>query len=68
MLGISESMVWKLLADGSIARVKIGRRTLIRVAELDRFLTASERDNAPAATAEAPSESSSVVTFEEIAQ
>ena len=38
MIGISESMLWKLLADGDLARVKIGRRTLIRVLDLERFL------------------------------
>ncbi len=38
MIGISESMLWRLLAVGDIAKVKIGRRTLIRVTELERFL------------------------------
>ena len=38
MIGISESMLWQLLAAGDIAKVKIGRRTVIRVAELQRFL------------------------------
>lgn len=38
MIGVSQSLLWRLLADGDIARVKIGRRTLIRVAELERFL------------------------------
>ena len=38
MIGISESMLWRLLAVGDIAKVKIGRRTLIRVEQLERFL------------------------------
>ena len=43
MIGISESMLWELLASGDIAKVKVGRRTLIRVAELERFLAAGEQ-------------------------
>ena len=39
MIGISESMLWRLLAAGDIAKVKIGRRTVIRVVELERFLS-----------------------------
>ena len=42
MIGISESMTWRLLAVGEIAKVKIGRRTLIRVTELTRFLVDAE--------------------------
>ena len=42
MIGISESLIWQLLRAGDLARVKIGRRTLIRVAELERYLAASE--------------------------
>lgn len=38
MVGVSQSMMWKLLSEGSIARVKVGRRTVIRMVELDRFL------------------------------
>ena len=38
MIGISKSMLWRLLAAGDIAKVKIGRRTIIRVVELERFL------------------------------
>ena len=43
MIGISESMLWELLASGDIAKVKVGRRTLIRVAELEHFLAAGEQ-------------------------
>ncbi len=43
MIGISESMLWRLLAVGDIAKVKIGRRTLIRVVELERFLSDTEQ-------------------------
>jgi excisionase family DNA binding protein len=44
MIGISESMLWQLLAAGDIAKVKIGRRTVIRVAELERYLEAAQAD------------------------
>lgn len=38
LIGVSESMVWKLLEKHELARVKVGRRTLIRVAEIELFL------------------------------
>ncbi len=44
MLSVSDSRIWKLLAEGRIARVKVGRRTVIRTAELDRFLSELEGD------------------------
>lgn len=42
LIGCSPSMLWKLIAEGDIARVKVGRRTVIRVAELERFLVDAE--------------------------
>lgn len=42
LIGCSTSMLWKLIAQGDIARAKVGRRTVIRVAELERFLAAGE--------------------------
>ena len=42
LIGCSTSMLWKLIASGDIARAKVGRRTVIRVAELERFLADSE--------------------------
>ena len=42
LIGCSPSMLWKLIASGDIARAKVGRRTVIRVAELERFLADSE--------------------------
>ena len=53
MIGCSTSMVRKLIAQGDISKAKVGRRTVIRVAELERFLTDSETANAPAMQAEA---------------
>ena len=44
MIGISESMLWQLLAAGDLAKAKIGRSTLIRVAELERYLEAAQAD------------------------
>lgn len=37
-LGVSEPLVWKLLAAGRIRATKLGRRTLIRAEELQRVL------------------------------
>jgi excisionase family DNA binding protein len=48
LIGCSESMLWKLIAQGDIAKAKVGRRTVIRVAELERFLAESEQANASA--------------------
>lgn len=38
-LQVSESMVWKLIADGRLRKIKIGRRTLISGAEIARLLS-----------------------------
>lgn len=38
MIGFSESYVFELLAKGELARIKIGRSTLIEVAELKRWI------------------------------
>ena len=55
MIGISESMLWRLLAIGDIAKVKIGRRTLIRISELERFLGGhTEPEKQTARSAERP--------------
>jgi predicted DNA-binding transcriptional regulator AlpA len=37
-LQISEAMVWKLIAHGQLKPIKIGRRTLIPVTEIQRLL------------------------------
>lgn len=42
LIGCSASMLWKLIAQGEIAKAKVGRRTVIRIAELERFLADSE--------------------------
>lgn len=42
LIGCSASMLWKLIAQGDIAKAKVGRRTVVRVAELERFLAAGE--------------------------
>jgi len=57
-IGCSTSMMWKLLERGDIAKVKIGRRTVIRITELERFL--SEQDETPAVVA---AEASVIATF-----
>ena len=54
MIGVSESMLWKLLERGDLSRVKIGRRSVIRIAELERFLTDSERNEAASVQETAP--------------
>ena len=53
-IGISESMLWRLLAVGDIAKVKIGRRTLIRVEELERFLDDHTVDGTPGLAGASP--------------
>jgi excisionase family DNA binding protein len=45
LIGCSTSMLWKLIAQGDIARAKVGRRTVIRIAELERFLADAEDDD-----------------------
>lgn len=40
-LGMSASTIWKLIALGRIPVVRLGRRTLIKVEELQRVLTRS---------------------------
>ena len=42
LIGCSTSMLWKLIARGDIAKAKVGRRTVVRVAELERYLADSE--------------------------
>lgn len=37
-LGLSPATVFRKIKDGSLAAKRLGRRTLIRVDELDRFL------------------------------
>ena len=64
MLGISESMLWTLLRSGAIARVKIGRRTVIRIVELDRYLEERQRDETPTPQVGVPSESASAPRME----
>jgi excisionase family DNA binding protein len=37
-LALTEREVWRLLANGTLASVKLGRRRLVRSDELDRFI------------------------------
>jgi len=39
-IGLSEREVWRRIANGTLPAVRVGRRTLIRVASLDAFLAA----------------------------
>ena len=36
--GVSSATIWRLLRDGELARVKIGRRTFVRRVDAERFL------------------------------
>lgn len=36
---LSESMLWKLIKNGQVKTIKIGRRTLVPASELTRILT-----------------------------
>jgi excisionase family DNA binding protein len=38
MLGIARSSLWKLIAEGRLRPVKIGRSTRIPVTDLERFV------------------------------
>ncbi len=39
-LSISESFTWKMLGDGRLSAVRVGRRTLIPATELTRLMKA----------------------------
>jgi excisionase family DNA binding protein len=41
MLGLSRATVFRMLQSGVLAKAKIGRRTLIRVADLNNLLTSA---------------------------
>ena len=38
VLSVSENMVFKLIREGKLEKIKIGRSTRITVAELERFI------------------------------
>jgi excisionase family DNA binding protein len=40
-IGVSSSNVWNLIATGKLPCVRIGRRTLIKIADLEKLLDAS---------------------------
>ena len=35
--GVSENTIWNLLREGSLRRLKVGRRTLIPVSSIEEF-------------------------------
>ena len=35
--GVSENTIWNLLRDGTLRRLKVGRRTLIPVSSIEEF-------------------------------
>ena len=37
-ISMSERAVWKLLRDGTLQRIRLGKRTLVARADLDRLL------------------------------
>ena len=43
MLGISRSMVFKLIRNGELRSVKAGTRTLVPVAAIDEFIEQNSR-------------------------
>jgi hypothetical protein len=50
LVGLSERMVWSLVADGSIPVTRIGRRTLVRVsAGADALERLGVRQKSPSA-------------------
>jgi len=40
LVGCSRGLIYRLAREGTLRTSRIGRRTVIRVAELDRFLAA----------------------------
>lgn len=40
-LGLSRVTIYELMKTGALRAVKVGRRTLVTAAEIDRFLAAS---------------------------
>jgi len=47
-IGVSERTLWQLTADGHIPIVKIGSRTVYRIAALEKFLAEHEAKRAAA--------------------
>lgn len=43
MLGIGETTGWRLIREGRLEAVKIGRSTVITLTEIDRFLATAPR-------------------------
>lgn len=43
-LSISKSMAWKLVANGQIRSVRIGRAVRVRPADIEEYLARSTRD------------------------
>ena len=48
-LGIGVTSAWRLVCDGTVPSVKLGGRTLIEVAEIDRLIERHRRTRATAA-------------------
>ena len=53
-LGVSRMTIYRLLQDGQLERLKIGRRAFIRRTELDRFLDEASTDYPDASQRVAP--------------
>lgn len=47
LLGISRSTIYVLIDSGDLARVKVGRRTLIPAVEIDRLLDVRTAPDSP---------------------
>jgi excisionase family DNA binding protein len=46
MLGISRALGYRLVAEGTIRSVRVGRAVLVPVSEIDKFLEARNRSEA----------------------
>jgi excisionase family DNA binding protein len=45
VLAVSRSMAWKLVAQGDIRSVRIGRAVRVRPADLDAYLASPDREH-----------------------
>ncbi|HOT81677.1 MAG TPA: helix-turn-helix domain-containing protein [Candidatus Defluviicoccus seviourii] len=43
-LGIGRTSIWKLIAGGDLKSFKIGKRRLIAVSEIERFIASRQAD------------------------
>ena len=53
LIGVGRSLVWKLVADGSLRSVRAGHRVLVPLTAIDDFLAGKARTESPESTVQA---------------